>query len=87
MLRFVCIVISLSLNVVTKVVVIVFLVRGSGIGNQSSVYKHVGDHNSIHTQCLRACEDPMNASQHIEVSLPKQSDQVRVDYRTRLTAS
>ena len=55
--------------------------------SKQCLYKHVGDHNSIHTQCLRACEDLMNASQHIEVSLSKQSDQVRADYRTRLTAS
>ena len=55
--------------------------------SKQCLYKHVGDHNSIHTQCLRACEDLMNASQHIEVSLSKQSDQVRVDYHTLLTAS
>ncbi|XP_057471076.1 uncharacterized protein LOC130759880 [Actinidia eriantha] len=49
--------------------------------------EHVGKHNSIHNQCLRACEDLMKPSQHIEVCFSTQSDQARVDYRTRLTAS
>ena len=73
---------------VTNGVVIHLLVRDLGIEKgKKRLTEHVGKHNSTHNQCLRACEDLMKPSQHIEVCFSTQSDQARVDYRTRLTAS
>ncbi|XP_031277629.1 zinc finger MYM-type protein 1-like [Pistacia vera] len=48
---------------------------------------HVGQPNSAHNQARRSCVELMNQKQHIKVALSKQSDQVRIEYRTRLAAS
>ena len=49
--------------------------------------KHVGDHNSIHNQCQRACEMLMNPKRHIDVLLSQQSEQVKNDYHIQLTSA
>ncbi|XP_058208195.1 uncharacterized protein LOC131321208 [Rhododendron vialii] len=66
----------------------------SFVGNGFSNWKkkrrlrtHVGGHNSAHTQAWRKCEDLLNQKQHIETIVLKQSEQARIDYRTRLNAS
>lgn len=65
-----------------------FTVEGFNNWRKKALFdKHVGDHNSAHNRCRKACEDLMNQKQHIEVALSNQSDQARTDYRTRLTAS
>ncbi|XP_070682484.1 uncharacterized protein [Malus domestica] len=48
---------------------------------------HVGGPNSAHNQALLHCEALMNQNQHIQTIVHKQSDQARIDYRTRLNAS
>ncbi|XP_031251664.1 zinc finger MYM-type protein 1-like [Pistacia vera] len=48
---------------------------------------HVGQPNSAHNQAQQSCVNLMNQKQHIEVAPSKQSDQVRTEYRTRLTTS
>ncbi|KAK1392510.1 Zinc finger MYM-type protein [Heracleum sosnowskyi] len=48
---------------------------------------HVGDINSIHHKCMRACQDLMHEKQHIEIVISNQSEQTRIDYHTRLVAS
>ena len=48
---------------------------------------HVGGPNSIHNQSVRKCDDLMNQRQHIDVAFSRHSDEVRHNYRKRLTAS
>ncbi|CAN6680038.1 unnamed protein product [Malus baccata var. baccata] len=48
---------------------------------------HVEGPNSAHNQALLHCEVLMNHNQHIQTIVHKQSDQARIDYRTRLNAS
>ncbi|KAL6576694.1 hypothetical protein OROMI_010970 [Orobanche minor] len=48
---------------------------------------HVGDRNSEHTRCRMLCENLMNQSQHIEVTLSRVSKQSKIDYLCRLNAS
>jgi len=49
--------------------------------------EHIGGPNSSHFVCLKACDDLMNHKQHIEVCLSNNSEQARLDYRVRLTAT
>lgn len=46
---------------------------------------HVGDHNSFHNRCSKACQNLLN-QQHIEVSLAKWSAQFQNDYWLTLFA-
>ncbi|XP_050111822.1 uncharacterized protein LOC126590402 [Malus sylvestris] len=48
---------------------------------------HVGGPNSSHNNVWRNCEALLNQKQHIETVISKQTDQDRIDYRTRLGAS
>ncbi|CAN6557401.1 unnamed protein product [Malus baccata var. baccata] len=48
---------------------------------------HVGGPNSSHNNAWRNCEALLNQKQHIETVISKQTDQDRIDYRTRLGAS
>ncbi|XP_059635738.1 uncharacterized protein LOC132277914 [Cornus florida] len=48
---------------------------------------HVGGPNILHNQAWRSCEALMNQNQHIPTIFYKQTDQARIEYRTRLTAS
>ncbi|KAM1253096.1 hypothetical protein ACFX2J_041025 [Malus domestica] len=48
---------------------------------------HVGGPNSSHNNAWRNCEALLNQKQHIETIISKQTDQDRIDYRTRLGAS
>ncbi|XP_050156296.1 uncharacterized protein LOC126630229 [Malus sylvestris] len=48
---------------------------------------HVGRPNSSHNSAWRNCEALLNQKQHIETVISKQTDQDRIDYRTRLGAS
>ncbi|CAN6542063.1 unnamed protein product [Malus baccata var. baccata] len=45
---------------------------------------HVGGPNSSHNNAWRNCEALLNQKQHIETVISKQTDQDRIDYRTRL---
>jgi hypothetical protein len=47
---------------------------------------HVGSVNSAHNQAWRNCQDLMKQKQHIDGAMHKQSHQVKVEYRIRLTA-
>ncbi|CAJ2673788.1 unnamed protein product [Trifolium pratense] len=47
---------------------------------------HVGGLNSAHNQAWRNCQALMKQKQHIEGAICKQSRQVKVEYRIRLTA-
>ncbi|KAK1372758.1 Zinc finger MYM-type protein 1-like protein [Heracleum sosnowskyi] len=49
--------------------------------------EHVGDVNSVHNKCVKACQDLMHQNQHIELALSNQTIQTRLDYRTRLIAT
>ncbi|XP_059658681.1 uncharacterized protein LOC132305013 [Cornus florida] len=48
---------------------------------------HVGGPNSAHNQAWNQYEALKNQNQHIQTIIVKQSDQTRIDYRKRLTAS
>ncbi|XP_050139329.1 uncharacterized protein LOC126615543 [Malus sylvestris] len=48
---------------------------------------HVGGPHSSHNNAWRNCEALLNQKQHIETVISKQTDQDRIDYRTRLGAS
>ena len=48
---------------------------------------HVGGINSAHNQAVKKSEDLMKQKQSIESALTKQSDQAKIEYRIRLTAS
>ena len=48
---------------------------------------HVGVPNSIHNQCVKRYEDLMLQKQSIKVIFYKQSEQAKVEYKTRLNAS
>ncbi|KAK1591673.1 hypothetical protein Q3G72_011480 [Acer saccharum] len=54
--------------------------------NQASLLeKH--DNSIAHQQASRKCLDLMTQNQHIETTINKQTDQARIEYRTRLGAS
>ncbi|KAK0603343.1 hypothetical protein LWI29_003948 [Acer saccharum] len=54
--------------------------------NQASLLeKH--DNSTAHQQASRKCLDLMNQNQHIETTINKQTNQARIEYRTRLGAS
>ncbi|XP_031285192.1 uncharacterized protein LOC116143886 [Pistacia vera] len=48
---------------------------------------HVGGPNSAHNQAWKNCEALMRQDQHIEMALNRYSNQMRKDYRLRLSAS
>ncbi|GMP55747.1 hypothetical protein CsSME_00020477 [Camellia sinensis var. sinensis] len=48
---------------------------------------HVGGLNSAHNQAVKKCEVLMKQKQHIESAFSKQSEQAKIEYRTRLNAS
>ena len=48
---------------------------------------HVGGLNSAYNQAMKKCEVLMKQKQHIESAFSKQSEQVKIEYRTRLNAS
>ncbi|KAK1363638.1 TTF-type domain-containing protein [Heracleum sosnowskyi] len=67
----------------------VFVTKGF-INQKEAVKKfrdHVGDINSIHHKCIRACQDLMYEKQHIEIVISNQSEQTQIDYCIRLVAS
>jgi len=72
---------------VIKGVVIYLLAGLTNWKHKERLDVHVGNRNSVHNQCLKACVDLMNQKQHIETALCNQSDQARIEYRTRLNAS
>ncbi|XP_074377761.1 uncharacterized protein LOC141719284 [Apium graveolens] len=48
---------------------------------------HIGKHNSIHSQCQKACEDLMNRKQHVDIAIVNQLDQLKHNYRIQLVAA
>ncbi|XP_028088612.1 uncharacterized protein LOC114289148 [Camellia sinensis] len=63
---------------------------GEGFSNRKKKEKiqaHVGGLNSAHNQASSKCQDLLNQNQHIQTIFFKQSDQARIEYRTRLNAS
>jgi hypothetical protein len=54
---------------------------------KDKLQSHVGAHNSAHNQARRRCEALLNQKQSIITFFDKQSDQQKMDYRTRLNAS
>ncbi|KAG8369226.1 hypothetical protein BUALT_Bualt15G0129500 [Buddleja alternifolia] len=54
-------------------------------GNKCAFLKHIGTSpSSLHNQCVRACDDLMAQSQHIDKILHKQSAKTIVENRLRL---
>ena len=63
---------------------------GEGFSNwkkKEKLHVHVGGPNSAHNQAWSKCQDLLNQKQHIQTVFVKQSDQARMEYRTRLNAS
>ncbi|KAG8369002.1 hypothetical protein BUALT_Bualt15G0104900 [Buddleja alternifolia] len=57
-------------------------------GNKCAFLKHIGtSSSSLHNQCVRACDDLMAQSQHIDKILHKQSAKMIVENRLRLKTS
>ena len=48
---------------------------------------HVGAHTSAHNQTRQRCEALLNQKQSILTFFDEQSDQYKMEYRTRLNAS
>ena len=48
---------------------------------------HVGGPNSAHNQAWRRCQDLMKQDHHVDVVLNKNSELMKKEYRTRLSAS
>ena len=66
----------------------VFVTRGFTTWNKKDKLRtHVGGLNSAHNQAVKKCEDLMKQKQHIQSVLYKQSEQAKIEYRTRLNAS
>ncbi|XP_057471022.1 uncharacterized protein LOC130759834 [Actinidia eriantha] len=63
---------------------------GEGFSNWKKKEKlqvHVEGPNSAHNQAWSKCQNLLNQKQHIQTVFVKQSDQARMEYRTRLNAS
>ncbi|XP_028070321.1 zinc finger MYM-type protein 1-like [Camellia sinensis] len=62
---------------------------GEGFSNwkKKKIQTHVGGPNSAHNQTSSKCQDLLNQNQHIETIFFKQSNQARIEYRTRLNSS
>ena len=63
---------------------------GTGFTNwkkRSKLKQHVGRTNSAHNNARRMCEVLLNQRQHVDSALVNQTQQDRINYRTRLNAS
>ncbi|KAH0738466.1 hypothetical protein KY290_037171 [Solanum tuberosum] len=54
---------------------------------KSKFDEHVGGPNSVHNQAKRKCDDLMQQRQSVRAAFDKQSDQIKLEYWTRLNAS
>ncbi|CAJ2657317.1 unnamed protein product [Trifolium pratense] len=64
-----------------------FITKGFTNWKKSDRFQvHVGGLNNAHNQAWRNCQALMKQKQHIEGAMCKQSRQVKVEYRIRLTA-
>ncbi|XP_059306217.1 uncharacterized protein LOC132057610 [Lycium ferocissimum] len=52
-----------------------------------SLNEHVGKPNSVHNQSRQNCEDLLRQNQSIQSAFTKQTNQQKLDYRTRLEAA
>ncbi|GMP95388.1 hypothetical protein CsSME_00044462 [Camellia sinensis var. sinensis] len=65
-----------------------FVTEGFKIWNMKNKLQiHVGGVNSAHNQAVKKCEDLMKKKQHIQSVFLKQTNQEKIEYRTRLNAT